>query len=180
MADARLLVDRLETPVGTLRLLVTPAGALRQLGWFDEREAPKGFELVGARDPFGVSTALAEYFAGKVETIDTLAVDGQGTDFQRRVWRALREVPAGSTASYGNIAVRIGSPRAFRAVGAANHDNPIGIVVPCHRIIGKNGALTGYAGGLERKRWLLSHEARHARGACGEQLELGTRPPLTP
>jgi methylated-DNA-[protein]-cysteine S-methyltransferase len=171
-AERHLLVDRIETPVGALRLLVTPAGALRQLGWFDEKAVPAGVELVDERDPFGVSSALREYFAGRVEAIDRLRVDGQGTAFQCRVWRALREIPAGTTASYAEIAVRIGSPRAVRAVGGANHVNPIGIVVPCHRVIGKDGSLTGYAGGLERKRWLLSHEAFHAKSARGEQLEL--------
>jgi methylated-DNA-[protein]-cysteine S-methyltransferase len=173
MPDARLLVDRLKTPIGTLQLVVTPEGALRQLGWFEPGDLPEGYELENVRDPFGVCTALSGYFAGQVEAIAALAVDGQGTAFQRRVWRALREVPAGSTASYADIAARIGSPRASRAVGSANHNNPIGIVVPCHRIIGKNGDLTGYAGGIERKRWLLAHEARHAARAQGRQIELG-------
>jgi len=172
MADARLLVDRLKTPIGTLCLVVTPAGALRQLGWFDENELPAGVELSETRDPLGVSSVLAEYFGGKVEGIDTLAVDAAGTLFQHKVWRALRAVPAGATASYADIAVRVGSPRATRAVGGANHVNPIGIVVPCHRIVGKNGSLTGYAGGLDRKRWLLAHEARWARRARGKQVEL--------
>jgi methylated-DNA-[protein]-cysteine S-methyltransferase len=176
MSDTRLFLDQLETPVGTLRLLVTPDGALRRLGWFDDAELDAGGEVVRERDPCGVSSALAAYFAGRVEAIDALRADGAGTAFQRRVWQALREIPAGSTESYGAIALRVGSPRAVRAVGSANHDNPIAIVVPCHRVIGKNGSLTGYAGGLDRKRWLLAHEARHAERARGRQIELGATP----
>jgi methylated-DNA-[protein]-cysteine S-methyltransferase len=172
-AERHLLVDRLETPVGTLRLLVTPEGALRQLGFSDDASVPAGVELVAERDPFGVSSTLREYFAGSVEAIERLRVDGRGTPFQERVWRALREIPPGATATYAEIAVRIGSPRGMRAVGGANHVNPIGIVVPCHRVIGKDGSLTGYAGGLARKRWLLAHEARYARSARGKQIELG-------
>jgi methylated-DNA-[protein]-cysteine S-methyltransferase len=161
-ADQRLFLDHLKTPVGSLRLLVTAAGAVRQLGWFDGDDLPAGVELVAERDPFGVSSKLQEYFAGRVEAIDRLPVDARGTTFRQRVWKALREIPAGSTASYADIARRIGNPSSTRAVGGANHVNPICIVVPCHRVIGKDGSLTGYAGGLERKRWLLSHEARYA------------------
>ena len=174
MADTRLLLDRLKTPVGALQLLVTPSGVVRRLGWFDAESLPAGVEVVRARDPLGVASVLEEYFAGRIQAIDALAVDGQGTDFQRSVWRALREIPAGSTHTYGQIAARIGNPRASRAVGAANHDNPIGIVVPCHRVIGKNGTLTGYAGGLERKQWLLEHEARYAAPVRGSQLTLAS------
>ncbi|HEY3500896.1 MAG TPA: methylated-DNA--[protein]-cysteine S-methyltransferase [Polyangiaceae bacterium] len=172
MADTRLLVDRIETPLGMLRVVVTPHGELRQLGWLEEKELPAGVEAVVERDPFGVSSVLRAYFAGRVGAIDALRVDGAGTPFQRLVWQALRAIPAGETTSYGELAARIGSPRAVRAVGGANHVNPIGIVVPCHRVIGKNGGLTGYAGGLDRKRWLLAHEARHATGARGKQIEL--------
>lgn len=174
MADTRLFLDRIETPVGTLRVLVTPEGKLQKLGWFEENELPDGVERV--TDPCGVSSRLLEYFSGNIEIIDALDVDGRGTPFQRRVWQALREVPPGTTATYGEIAVRVGRPRAVRAVGGANHVNPIGIVVPCHRIIGKDGSLTGYAGGLDRKRWLLAHEARHARVARGRQIELRASP----
>jgi methylated-DNA-[protein]-cysteine S-methyltransferase len=104
---------------------------------------------------------LAAYMDGELAALDSLAVSTGGTTFQKQVWRALREIPTGTTTSYGELAKRIGRPSAVRAVGLANGANPIGIVVPCHRVIGANGSLTGYAGGLQRKRWLIAHEARH-------------------
>jgi methylated-DNA-[protein]-cysteine S-methyltransferase len=100
---------------------------------------------------------LTAYFDGRLQRFD-LPLAGEGSPFQQRVWQALLQVPHGRTASYGAIAAAIGNPRACRAVGLANGRNPIAIVVPCHRIIGRNGQLTGYGGGLERKRWLLRHE----------------------
>lgn len=100
---------------------------------------------------------LAEYFAGNRQAFD-LKLAPQGTPFQRAVWRALGEIPFGTTCCYADIARRIGRPTAVRAVGAANGRNPVAIVVPCHRVIGRDGSLTGYAGGLDRKRWLLEHE----------------------
>ncbi len=103
-------------------------------------------------------SAFEDYFAGCYEALDELVLDPDGTDFQHAVWRALRAIPVGSTASYGEIARRVGRPEAARAVGAANHRNPIAIAIPCHRVIGGDGGLTGYAGGLHRKRWLLGHE----------------------
>jgi methylated-DNA-[protein]-cysteine S-methyltransferase len=102
--------------------------------------------------------ALERYFSGDLSTLGGIDCHTNGTPFQRRVWRALREIPVGQTLSYGAIAARIGRPTAVRAVGLANRANPIGVVVPCHRVIGADGALTGYGGGLERKRWLLAHE----------------------
>jgi methylated-DNA-[protein]-cysteine S-methyltransferase len=87
-----------------------------------------------------------------------LTVTTGGTDFQRTVWKALRAIPAGETRTYGQLAAAIGSPRAVRAAGLANGQNPVAVIVPCHRVIGANGTLTGYAGGLARKRWLLAHE----------------------
>jgi O-6-methylguanine DNA methyltransferase len=102
--------------------------------------------------------ALAAYFAGTVTALDGLPVARIGSEFQRRVWAALRQIPAGETRSYGQLAAAIGQPTASRAIGLANGANPIGIVVPCHRVIGSGGALTGYAGGVERKAWLLRHE----------------------
>ena len=101
---------------------------------------------------------LDRYFAGDLTAIDALAVNPSGTPFQLRVWSALRDVRAGLTTSYSAIATRLGTPRAVRAVGAANGANPIPIVIPCHRVIGADGRLVGYGGGLERKRWLLAHE----------------------
>jgi methylated-DNA-[protein]-cysteine S-methyltransferase len=108
-----------------------------------------------------VRAQLEEYFAGSRREFD-LALHPSGTAFQERVWMALREIPYGETASYGQTALAIGSPTASRAVGLANGQNPISIIVPCHRVIGANGSLTGYGGGLDAKRWLLSHEAAHA------------------
>ncbi|MEO6213072.1 MAG: methylated-DNA--[protein]-cysteine S-methyltransferase [Vicinamibacterales bacterium] len=111
-----------------------------------------------ASDPGGTATVLRRYFAGELDSLDDVEVEMNGTDFQRRVWAALRSVKAGRTASYAQIAHSIAAPSAVRAVGAANGANPVAVVVPCHRIIGTNGTLTGYGGGLERKEWLLRHE----------------------
>ena len=97
---------------------------------------------------------------GRLNALDEIPVDTVGTDFQRQVWTALRDIPAGTTLSYGEMASRLGRPDAPRAVGSANALNPISIVVPCHRLVGSNGALTGYGGGIHRKRWLLDHERR--------------------
>jgi methylated-DNA-[protein]-cysteine S-methyltransferase len=108
------------------------------------------------------------YFAGDLSAIERLAVVTGGTDFQREVWAALRRIPAGRTLSYGALATQLGRPKAVRAVGLANGANPIGIVVPCHRVIGADGSLTGYGGGLERKRWLLAHEGAEAVKPRGE------------
>jgi len=160
-----LEVAELHSPIGTIMLAVRD-GALAALvfaeGWPDRRarlvKRLGDVELRRAADPAGVSGRLAAYFAGDLGVLDAIAVDAGGTPFQRRVWAALRTIPAGETVSYQTLARRIGAPTAVRAVGAANGDNPVGIVVPCHRVIGADGSLTGYAGGIERKRWLLTHE----------------------
>ena len=114
----------------------------------------------GPRDAVVETAAgeLAAYFAGELLEF-TVPVAGRGTAFQRRVWAALRDIPYGETESYGQLAARLGDPRANRAVGLANGRNPVAIVLPCHRVIGSTGALTGYGGGMARKRWLLDHEA---------------------
>jgi methylated-DNA-[protein]-cysteine S-methyltransferase len=104
------------------------------------------------------ATALQAYFAGDLHALDAVVVDPHGTPFQQRVWRELRAIPVGQTASYAQIAQRVGAPQSFRAVARANATNPIGIVIPCHRVIGADGALRGYGGGVDRKRWLLEHE----------------------
>jgi len=111
-----------------------------------------------ALDPAGIVTALAAYFRGDLDALATVDVDPVGTPFQRRVWMALRAIPSGKTTTYGELARALGVPAASRAVGAANGANPIWIVLPCHRVIGASGDLTGYAGGLDEKRWLLAHE----------------------
>lgn len=117
-----------------------------------------GLAWVPAPSPGPVGAALTAYFAGDLAAIDGLEVELHGTPFQVEVWTALRDIPAGATWSYAELARRVGRVRAVRAVGAANGANPISIVVPCHRVVGANGALTGYGGGLERKQWLLRHE----------------------
>lgn len=163
-----LSLDRLPTPIGDLQIVADDDGHLRATFWtendremqsFLERHyAPVRIQLIPARDPHGFTSALARYFAGRLDAIDDLPVQTAGTGFQRTVWRALREIPCGATISYSELARRIGRPDAVRAVGTANGANPIGIVVPCHRVIGANGSLTGYGGGMHRKRWLLDHE----------------------
>ncbi len=120
--------------------------------WYPDESVQDGSDRGGAAD------ALVGYFDGDLGAIDKVPVEMNGTAFQKRVWDALRQVPAGKTATYAEIAVLIGSPAAVRAVGAANGANPVAVIVPCHRIIGSNGTLTGYGGGLHRKEWLLRHE----------------------
>jgi len=164
-----LEIAELGTPIGTL-VLVVRDGRVCALE-FGERWPRRrrllerrfgGLELRATTDPAGVASRLARYFEGDVRALDDIPVDVTGTPFQRKVWTALREIAPGAVASYQQIARRIGAPTAVRAVGAANGANPVAIVVPCHRVIGADGQLTGYAGGLDRKRWLLAHEG--ARG----------------
>ena len=159
----RFLVDHLDTPIGRLAI-VADDGRLRALGWLEGHARMErtlgGAVLVPASNPGGLTAALRAYFAGDLHAIDGLPVEAPGTEFQRSVWRALRTIPCGETLSYSALARRIGKPAAVRAVGLANGANPVGIVVPCHRVIGASGALTGYGGGIERKRWLLAHERR--------------------
>ena len=175
MADAspdRYTMDHLSTPIGVAAFVTDARGALRAFDWaesFDARilghlwrGAGEHAVLLRGKATESVRSALESYFAGDLGALDALACDAPGTPFQRAVWAALRAIPAGTTESYGELAARIGAPKAFRAVGLANNRNPIGVVVPCHRVIGADGSLTGYAGGLPRKQWLLAHEARHA------------------
>jgi methylated-DNA-[protein]-cysteine S-methyltransferase len=167
-ASTPLLLDHLDTPIGRLALLASEEGHLRGVGFTDHHSAmhepPLPHPATGtrsvrlARDPGGLTSALRAYFDGDLGAIAELPAEADGTAFQLAVWQALREIPSGETRSYGDIARRIGKPRAVRAVGLANGSNPIAIVVPCHRVIGSNGSLTGYGGGLDRKRWLLAHE----------------------
>ena len=117
--------------------------------------------VVQGPDPAGATGLLEAYFGGDLQALGDLAIDPGGTPFQRRIWDELRRIPPGRTITYGGLAGRAGCPSA-RAVGTANRVNPIAIVVPCHRVVGSDGTLRGYAGGLERKRWLLAHEARHS------------------
>jgi methylated-DNA-[protein]-cysteine S-methyltransferase len=149
----------MESPIGRLRLLAED-GALVGVYMEEHAHAPAAAADVAAgREPVIDEAArqLAAWFAGERTAFD-LPLRPRGTPFQLAVWEALREIPYGETRSYGEIAARLGRPAAVRAVGAANGRNPISIVVPCHRVVGAGGALTGYAGGVERKRWLLGHE----------------------
>lgn len=160
------------SPIGTLRVVVREARESREPvagvlcgvtfdgddRWRDACLRRFAGARVAAGDPSGVAAAFDRYFAGEIHALDGLEVDPVGTPFQRRVWSALRAIPAGSTISYQELAQRIGSPSAVRAVGAANGANPIPVVIPCHRVIGSRGSLVGYGGGLQRKDWLLRHE----------------------
>jgi methylated-DNA-[protein]-cysteine S-methyltransferase len=110
------------------------------------------------REMLAVATVLERYFAGEISALDTVPVELNGTPFQKTVWQALRRIPGGTAISYAELAKRIGDPAAVRAVGTANGANPVAVIVPCHRVIGSDGRLTGYGGGLDRKQWLLQHE----------------------
>ena len=165
----------LETPAGTLELYARD-GRLCALGFVEGRArrvrrlgrrfgdvevqdvAPSAAALAGA------SARIRAYLSGDLAALSGLALDEGGTPFQRKVWRALRGIPAGRTVSYRQIATRVGAPSAVRAVGTANGANPIAIATPCHRVIGSDGKLHGYAGGLARKRWLLEHEGAAVSG----------------
>lgn len=170
-----LLIDRTKTPIGELAIVADEESRLRAVEWADHDHrmhesfrlhyGKDGHVLQSARNPAGFSDALRAYFDGELAAIDTLKVATGGTDFQKGVWKALRRIRCGETISYAILAERIGRPSAVRAVGTANGANPISIVVPCHRVVGTSGSLTGYGGGVERKRWLLAHE----RGMHGER-----------
>ncbi|HEY8615931.1 methylated-DNA--[protein]-cysteine S-methyltransferase [Phenylobacterium sp.] len=166
-----LTLDRLETPIGTALLVSDEAGVLRAFNWTDyeakmrswvARHYPRA-ALVDGRSP--TRPAFEAYFAGEPAALDRVPWKASGTVFQLRVWEALCSIPAGETLSYRGLAERIGRPSAVRAVGLANGANPVAVVVPCHRVIGTNGSLTGYGGGLSRKKWLLAHEGAQVREA---------------
>jgi methylated-DNA-[protein]-cysteine S-methyltransferase len=160
--------DLIETPIGKLLIVVDCDGNLRAAGWVEHEGdvlhqlrlhyGENGFQVEQLDNPHGLSDAFRDYFAGQLSAIDRLPVETGGTRFQREVWHELRNVRCGTTISYAQLAQRIGRPNAVRAVGLANGSNPVPIVVPCHRVIGSDGSLTGYGGGIERKRWLLEHE----------------------
>ena len=162
-----LTLDRIASPVGEVLVVTDADGAVRALDFHDYEDRLRRLlrrhygevTLADGRAPQPVRRAVEAYFNGDLAAFDAVEVKTGGTDFQRAVWKALRDIPAGETRSYGQLAAAIGSPKAVRAVGLANGANPVGVIVPCHRVIGANGTLTGYAGGVERKRWLLAHEA---------------------
>jgi methylated-DNA-[protein]-cysteine S-methyltransferase len=173
-APRELTVDRFDTPIGAMYAVADEAQRLRAFAWVDH-EARGILQLrqqygsnVGLRDgaaPSKIREALDRYFEGDLTAIESIDCATNGTAFQQDVWSALRAIPAGGTLSYGALAARIGKANAVRAVGLANGSNPIALVLPCHRVIGTDGSLTGYGGGLDRKRWLLAHEG--VKGVLG-------------
>ncbi|MGE8491517.1 MULTISPECIES: methylated-DNA--[protein]-cysteine S-methyltransferase [Comamonas] len=174
MAPLNFVLSHIPSPQGPILLLCDEQQRLRALDWqgyearmalLMRRQYPRDAVQMhsSAAAPAPVADALAAYFDGELRALDRLALALGGTDFQRQVWTALRAIPAGSTRSYASLATQIGRPAAVRALGMANGANPISIVLPCHRVIGSDASLTGYAGGLARKQWLLAHEARHSK-----------------
>jgi methylated-DNA-[protein]-cysteine S-methyltransferase len=149
----------MKSPIGKLTL-VSEGDAL--VGVYMESYEPSPAERRPSPVLERAATQLREYFAGTRETFD-LELKPRGTEFQRAVWSALAEIPFGQTVSYAHVAKRIGRPGAVRAVGAANGQNPIALIIPCHRVVGSDGSLTGYGGGLPRKKWLLAHESRQGQ-----------------
>ncbi len=171
MTTLHLFEERIASPVGKIVVLTDAARVLRALDFadhdarmrrlLDRHYGPGGWTVAPAIGESAAARAIHAYFDGDVVAIDSVATITGGTGFQRAVWAALRAVGAGSTVAYAEIAAAIGRPTAMRAVGLANGANPVAIVVPCHRIIGRSGALIGYGGGIERKRWLIDHERAH-------------------
>jgi methylated-DNA-[protein]-cysteine S-methyltransferase len=168
MTQQNFALESLETATGRILLVTDNEQRLRAVDWQDcearmQRLLQRHYGAVTLQPRTGAGRssacrALEAYFAGDLSATDTLPVATNGTHFQRQVWDALRRIPTGCTTSYGALAANIGYPKAARAVGMANGSNPIAIVVPCHRVIGSNRSLTGFGGGLPRKRWLLDHE----------------------
>jgi methylated-DNA-[protein]-cysteine S-methyltransferase len=167
-----LTLDRLATPIGTALLVTDEAGVLRAFNWTDYEPAMRAWiarhypkaNIAEGRAPAGVRRAFEAYFKGDARALEAVPWRASGTAFQLKVWDALCGIPAGETLSYAGLAERIGRPTAVRAVGLANGANPIAVVVPCHRVIGTDGSLTGYGGGLPRKRWLLDLEGATFKG----------------
>jgi methylated-DNA-[protein]-cysteine S-methyltransferase len=172
-------LEHRETPIGRMMIVTDDQDRLRGADWDDYEDRLRlllrrhyGANAIDWREaprPSAAARALEAYFGGDLHAIETVPTATNGTDFQRAVWAALRQIPAGSTMSYGALAARLGRATAMRAVGLANGANPIPVVVPCHRVIGADGSLTGFGGGLERKRWLLAHEGV----AIGESMPAG-------
>lgn len=169
----RLWLDRMATPIGEAVLVTDETGCLRAFDWTDRAAGMTRLLRLhyGALTPEPGTAPQAlrhlvrRYFEGDVGCLAAIAWRTGGTAFQRTVWQGLTTIAPGETLSYGALAARLGCPGAMRAVGAANGSNPISVVVPCHRVIGANGSLTGYGGGLDRKRWLLRHEGAAFRDA---------------
>jgi methylated-DNA-[protein]-cysteine S-methyltransferase len=160
----RIEVSRLTSPIGAITLFARDGVAVA-VDFDAGRSDPRALLLKRFPDAAFAEGALAglvapleRYFDGDLKALEAIPVDPGGTVFQARVWKALRQIPVGRTLSYGELARKLGNPNAMRAVGLANGQNPIGVVIPCHRVIGADGSLTGYGGGIDRKRWLLAHE----------------------
>jgi methylated-DNA-[protein]-cysteine S-methyltransferase len=160
-----LQLDSIDSPIGTI-LIVVDGERMCALDFADceqrmmtllERRYGQ-IHLTQTTDPYGFSSRIRSYLAGDYHSLDTIPVSTGGTAFQQQVWLALRTIAPGTTTTYSELAAKLGKPTAYRAVGRTNGLNPVGIVLPCHRIIGADASLTGYAGGLERKQWLLRHE----------------------
>lgn len=162
----------IETPIGDLVVIADADGNLlmaefadgrhRIERWLDARRRAEHAAPMTGKVSIRIEAAFAAYFAGDLSAIDDIPIQLCGTAFQNEMWAALRDVRAGTTCGYGDFAVRLGRPNAARAIGHANGANPLCVVVPCHRLVGANGALVNYGGGLHRKRWLLDHERKHA------------------
>ncbi len=161
-----LFLDRQATPIGTALLVTDEAGGLRAFDFEDyEPRMRRLLRLHYGDTPLAkgsaieaIKSSINNYFSGDLQALDNIEWATAGTDFQRSVWTALTTIAAGETLSYRGLAERVGRPKAVRAVGLANGSNPVAVVVPCHRVIGADGSLTGYGGGLHRKQWLLEHE----------------------
>ncbi len=183
-----LFLECIDTPTGRMLMVTLDDGRLCALDWEDHEDRMRqllrrynggGFRLCERSRVSNAARALQAYFEGDFAAIAGLPTAARGTDFQCEVWEALRSIPIGTTTSYGALAAQIGRPKAMRAVGLANGANPISIVVPCHRVIGADSSLTGYGGGLERKRWLLAHESRAALQPPTNATILGKSKSLT-
>ena len=174
-------LDRLPTPIGTALLVTDADGLLRALDWDDHEPRMMqllrlhygAVELKDARAPRELRAALTGYFKGDLDRLAAIEWRVAGTPFQQKVWNALPKIPAGTTLSYGALAAKLKMPKAVRALGHANGSNPISVVLPCHRLIGANGSLVKYGGGLERKRWLLQHEGARIQEGSGSSKRLG-------
>jgi len=159
-------LSRMETPIGVAMVATDEQGRLRGLDRI--YRATGGVRLdESLKAAWPVRDKLKAFFAGDLAAIDSIPVESAGTPFQRAVWKVLRKIPAGKTWTYTQLAARAGRPEAVRAAGAANGLNPISVVVPCHRVIGADGSLTGYGGGLPRKEWLLQHEGAAFKSGGG-------------
>ena len=183
MSNPIFHLERVTTPTGKMLVVTDCANRLRAVDWHDceprmrrllqRSRGANGFHLRETAPSSVACRSLLAYFEGELDAVANIPKMINGTDFQKTVWNALLHVPAGHTISYSTLAVQIGRPTATRAVGLANGANPIPVFIPCHRVIGADGSLTGFGGGLERKRWLLAHESAH-RKTTNPELTNGT------